>query len=74
MQMKFSYKSGDCIGQKYTVLKILGQGGFGTVYLVQTPNSQVFALKSIREELLSSSAARRRFIQEANFWIIGKTG
>ncbi len=67
--MNVRFRPGDCIGQKYTVLKVLGQGGFGTVYLVQAPNSLPLALKSIRDELFPNGRVRQKFFEEANLWI-----
>lgn len=40
------FKKGDLIGQNYEVHDILGEGGFGIVYLVYSHNTKaVLALK-----------------------------
>jgi serine/threonine protein kinase len=61
---------GDVIGNKYEVHSVLGQGGFGTVYLVYNrENGDVAALKTFRDDYLADSEARARFRKEAEIWI-----
>ena len=50
----------------YRILKVLGEGGMGIVFLAEEPalNRKV-ALKAMRPALAASSSARRRFLREA---------
>jgi tetratricopeptide (TPR) repeat protein/tRNA A-37 threonylcarbamoyl transferase component Bud32 len=64
------YKKGDFIGQKYEVYGILGQGGFGIVYLVYShETSKVYALKTFKDEYLADQEVRERFQKEAGVWV-----
>lgn len=64
------YKKGDFIGQKYEVFDILGEGGFGIVYLVYSHDTnEVYALKTFRDEYLEDIQTRERFRKEAQVWI-----
>lgn len=64
------FKKGDLIGQKYEVYDLLGEGGFGIVYLVYSKwDKAVYALKTIREEYLCDINVRKRFIKEMQAWI-----
>ncbi len=64
------YKKGDFISQKYEVYDVLGEGGFGIVYLVYSHElKSVFALKTFRDEYLEDIATRERFKKEAQVWI-----
>jgi serine/threonine protein kinase len=67
-----AYKKGDIIGQKYVVCGVLGAGGFGVVYLVyeREPNgTMVYAVKTIREELICDTQTKARFRKEASIWV-----
>ena len=58
------FKKGDFIGQKYEVFDILGEGTFGSVYLVylhETDNTYAYALKTFRDEYLEDEPTRDRF-------------
>lgn len=64
------YRKGDLIGGKYEVFDILGEGGFGVVYLVYSqPADSVYALKTFRDEYLNDSQSRNLFRKEAQIWI-----
>ena len=53
-------------GGQYRVLQRLGQGGFGTVYLVETVVGGLRrALKVLHREWVADQAATRRFVNEA---------
>ena len=62
------YRAGDVIGQDYEVRGVLGQGGFGIVYLVSTQGRTV-ALKTFRDEFLANQQVRNRFRKEASIWV-----
>ena len=64
------YKKGDFIGQKYEVYGVLGEGGFGIVYLVYYDEIKgIYALKTFRDEYLEDVTTRERFKKEAQVWI-----
>lgn len=68
---KEQFKKGDFIGQKYEVFDVLGEGGFGIVYLVYFHAiKSAFALKTFRDEYLDDVKARERFRKEAQAWVI----
>lgn len=68
-----AYKKGDFIGQKYEVVDVLGEGGFGIVYLVYlhdlTGSHPFYALKTFKDEYLSENTVKDRFRKEAQLWI-----
>lgn len=65
-----AYKKGDVIGGKYEVHGVLGQGGFGIVYLVYSRDTKsVYALKTFRDECLADALTRERFRREASVWV-----
>jgi len=51
---------------KYRLLKRLGTGGMGRVFLGQSPGGRFVAVKLIRPELADDPAFRRRFAQEVS--------
>jgi len=67
-QRKTPYQKGDMIGRDYQVRGVLGQGGFGVVYLVYGRGG-VLALKTFRDEFLMDQEVRKRFRKEASIWV-----
>jgi len=64
------YERGDHIGEDLQVVQVLGEGGFGIVYLVgATDSGQLLALKAMRSELLRDHRALEMFRKEAQIWI-----
>lgn len=67
------YKKGDFIGQKYEVIDVLGEGGFGIVYLVYHHDlaraHPFYALKTFKDEFLSEKTVKDRFRKEAQVWV-----
>lgn len=63
-------KKGDVIGDRFEVRGLLGRGGFGEVYLVyHRAVRTLVALKTIRSEFLTDSAAKDAFRKEALTWV-----
>lgn len=74
--IQHTYKKGDFIGQKYEVVDILGEGGYGIVYLAfrqDFAGEQVlhpfYALKTFRNEFISDATVTDLFCKEAQVWI-----
>jgi hypothetical protein len=49
---------------RYTLLRRLGRGSMGVVYLASDPHGALVALKVISGELADDEAFRRRFVRE----------
>ena len=65
-----AYKKGDVIGKKYEVHGILGEGGFGVVYLVYSRETKdAYALKTFRDEYMADYGTQTRFRNEALVWV-----
>lgn len=62
---------GNLLLDEYTVLKLLGQGGMGQVFLVETITPPIlrYAVKILVHRLLDRSDMKRLFIQELQTWI-----
>jgi len=60
------FTAGDLIAERFKVIRELGQGGMGTVYLVQDKElgGQQVALKLIHSKLVAHPEAQKRFIDE----------
>jgi serine/threonine-protein kinase len=57
---------GYVVADRYRVIRPLGEGGMGHVYLVQhVKTDERFALKVLRPDVVGSDAARERFRREA---------
>ena len=64
------YKKGDLIGNNYEVYDVIGRGGFGVVYKAYSRSmSEVFALKTFRDEYFNDADKKERFYREARVWI-----
>lgn len=51
---------------QYRILRVLGEGGMGTVYLAEDTNlDRQVAIKTLKAELASRPAAKERFFREA---------
>jgi tetratricopeptide (TPR) repeat protein len=63
-------RRGDLIGDRLEVLRLLGEGGFGRVYLARRvgTNSR-YAVKVMRTRYLRSPEMIARFQAEANTWV-----
>ena len=65
-----NFKRGDFIGDRIQVIDVLGEGGFGIVYLVASLDTRsTHALKALRNELLRDGKSREGFRKEAQIWI-----
>src|SRR3989442_1242866 len=61
---------GEVMGDKFRVVEQLGEGVFGRVYLVDALSTgSVYALKTIRDELLPDPRAREVFRRDAQIWV-----
>ncbi len=57
---------GELIGNRYKVLEMIGQGGFGAVYKAQhTATGDMLAIKVLRTDVEDSSDVIARFRREA---------
>jgi serine/threonine protein kinase len=65
-----AYRKGEKIGGKYTVIDVLGKGGFGVVYHVRdSDDNRELALKTFRDEFILDPRVKRQFREEALIWI-----
>ena len=63
-------RPGDVIGENYEVQSLLGEGGFGVVYLVyDRKGDELYAVKTVRDEFTEDLAAREAFRTEAAAWV-----
>src|SRR5689334_21636941 len=50
----------------FRMVRLLGQGGMGRVYLAVAPNADVVTIKILKDDLRHNADARRRFAQEVD--------
>ncbi|MBN1356604.1 serine/threonine protein kinase [bacterium] len=63
------FQTGDILLEDYRVVRRLGQGGMGTVYLVRSESTDTrFAVKRVIPELSSQAHHRRVFLRELLTW------
>jgi eukaryotic-like serine/threonine-protein kinase len=66
MSSSYDLQTGHVIADKYRVVRQLGEGGMGQVYLVQhVKTDERFALKILNAEVAQTPSARERFRREA---------
>ena len=64
------YKKGDVIAGRYEIHRVLGQDGFGVVYLIRMLNSgEAFAMKTFRDERMADPTTQEAFKKEASLWV-----
>ncbi len=59
----------EILGREFRVVSLIGEGGFGEVYLVEKFDKTLFALKTIRREHLIGSDIVKRFKRESSIWL-----
>ncbi len=65
-----AYQRGDFIGDLLQVIDVLGEGGFGIVYLARSlARNDIVALKTLRGELVRDEQTRALFEKEAKIWV-----
>lgn len=65
------WKDGDILLDDYRVIRLLGRGGMGRVYLVETvtPPRLKYAVKILAKRLLHKDSSKRQFLRELQTWI-----
>lgn len=60
-------ENGDLVAERYEIVRALGKGGMGVVYLAKDNlTEQMIALKTLLPEYVANRRAVQRFIQEVN--------
>ena len=59
----------EILGREFRVVSLIGEGGFGEVYLVEKFDKTLFALKTIRKEYSIDSDIVERFKRESSIWL-----
>lgn len=68
--MTYPWIPGTIIAEEYKVMRLLGKGGMGDVYLIQREfDGALFALKTISEKVALNTTARINFLRELSTWI-----
>jgi tetratricopeptide (TPR) repeat protein len=64
------YTKGDVVNGKYEIHGVLGQGGFGIVYLIRMLDTgEAFAMKTFRDERMADATTQEAFTKEAMLWV-----
>src|SRR5437899_543591 len=64
-------RPGVVLGKRYSVVRVLGVGGCGVVFLARDMTTQKFvALKTFRHEFIDDPDRRRAFEREALLWLM----
>jgi len=65
------WSDGDILLEDYRVIRLLGQGGMGRVYLVETvtPPRLKYAVKILAKRFLQKERMKRLFLRELQTWI-----
>lgn len=64
------FTKGEVVNGKYEIHGVLGQGGFGVVYLIRMLDTgEAFAMKTFRDERMSDVTVQDAFKKEAMLWM-----
>lgn len=64
------HKKDSFLGEDYEVCGVIGEGGFGVVYLVRDiETNSFFAVKTLREEYAEDAGIKDRFCKEVQAWM-----
>ncbi|WP_457575572.1 hypothetical protein [Desulfomarina sp.] len=60
-----TFQKGDSINNQFRIIRLLGRGGMGQMYLVEVEDlNKTYALKLILPELVNNPEVRQRFLSE----------